>query len=182
LSNPTPENQPITLHDFAESLYHAARANNYFKFLRSASEEDLDQFFQGLLREVGNAIDTADTTALARFVQQAQVRGYAPPPDAGSNRPSQMLQLAEPVPLPQAKLSRPLKAARVALFTTGGVYLESQEPPYPPEWTYDEAVRKARSFFERVPSLRRIPRDTPLEQVRVGHIAMTSRRPSATSM
>ena len=171
MSTPTPDEQPpLTLRAFADSLYHGERADNYFKFLRSVPEPELDQFFQRLLREVGDAIDTGDTAALTQFVQQAQVRAYGPTSDSG-RRPSQMMQLAAPVPLPPARLRKPLKAARVALLTTGAIYIEGQPPFYPPEWTYAEAMRKARTFFERLPSLRRIPRDTPLDQLRVGHIA-----------
>ena len=170
MSTPTPDDTPLTLQAFANSLYHGERADNSFKFLRNQPDADLADFFQGLLREVGDAIDTGDTASLARFVQQAQARGYRPAPDTGQ-RPSQMLQLAEPVPLPQARLKKPLKEARVALFTTGAVYIEGQPPFYPAEWTYDYAVRQARTFFERLPTLRAIPRETPAEQLHAGHIA-----------
>src|SRR5215467_8787240 len=68
---PAPE--PLSLKAFAASLYHAERADNYFKFLKNFSEEDLANFLQGLLRQVGDAIDDGSTEALARFVEQGQV-------------------------------------------------------------------------------------------------------------
>lgn len=160
----------MSLHAFADSLYHGERADNSFKFLHNFPEPVLADVLQGLLREVGDAIDTGDTTALARFVQQAQVRAYLPPPDVGQ-RPSQMLHMAEPVPLPQAQLKQPLSASKVALFTTGAVALTDQEPFYPAEWSYEEAVRHARTFMQRDPTLKLIPRDTPDAQLRVDHIA-----------
>lgn len=170
---PTPDElpPPLTMRAFADSLYHADRADNYFKFLKNLPDSEVDSFFQTLLRQVGDAIDTGDTGALAHLVQETQARAYAPPPAASPPRPQQMLQLAEPVPLPQAPLKKPLRDAKVALFTTGAVYVEGQEPFYPADWTYEYAVRQAPRFFERVPSLRLIPRETPLDSLHVGHIA-----------
>ena len=52
---------PLSLKDFADSLYHAERADNYFKFLRNFSEEELATFVQELLRQVGDAIDDGNT-------------------------------------------------------------------------------------------------------------------------
>jgi D-proline reductase (dithiol) PrdB len=171
LSTPPPEETPsLSLQVFADSLYHGERADNSFKFLHNFPEPVLAEVLQGLLREVGDAIDTGETTALARFVQQAQVRAYLPPPD-GSQRPAQMLQLAEPVPLPQARLKKPLSESRIALFTTGAVALTDQEPFYPAEWSYEEAVRHARTFMQRDPTLKLIPKATPNDQLRVDHIA-----------
>lgn len=167
---PSDETPPLSLQALADSLYHGERADNYFKFLHNLPEPVLADVVQGLLREVGDAIDTGDTAALARFVQQAQVRAYLPPPES-SQRSSQLLQLAEPVPLPQAKLSQPLSTSRVALFTTGAVALQEQEPFYPAEWSYDEAVRHARTFMQRDPTLKLIPKETPNDQLRVDHIA-----------
>ena len=65
--------EPLSLTAFAASLYHAQRADNFFKFLKNFSEEDLANFLQGLLRQVGDAIDDGDTDALASFVEQGQV-------------------------------------------------------------------------------------------------------------
>jgi len=174
VSTPTPEESPaLSLHAFAGSLYHGERADNFFKFLHNFPEPAVAEVLQGLLREIGDAIDTGDTTALERFVQQAQVRAYAPPP--GDQRPSQMLQLAEPVPTLQAQLKQPLSASKVALFTTGAVALKEQDPFYPAEWSYDEAVRHARAFVQRDPTLKLIPKDTPNDQLRVDHIAYDRR-------
>lgn len=173
MSAPTPEESlpALTLRAFADSLAHAERADNYFKFLKNLPDLEVDSFFQALLREVGNVIDTGDTTALAHLVQQTQVQSYAPPPATDQQRPPQMMQLAEPVPLRQAPLKKPLKDAKVALFTSGAIYVEGQAPFYPEDWTYEYAVRQVRTFFERIPSLRLIPRETPPEHLRVGHMA-----------
>lgn len=178
MTTPAPEETPaLSLQAFADSLYHGERADNYFKFLHNFPEPVLAEVLQGLLREVGDAIDSGEMAALARFVQQAQVRAYLPPPESGQ-RPAQMLQLAEPVPLPQARLKQPLSASKVALFTTSAVALKEQEPFYPAEWSYDEAVRHARTFMQRDPTLKLIPSDTSDEQLRVDHIAYDLRAAS----
>ena len=65
-----------------------------------------------------------------------------------------------PVPamegIPWATLSGPLNQSRVALLTTGGIYVEGQEP-------YDLDVQGGDYSF------REIPRDTPIGDLRVKH-------------
>jgi hypothetical protein len=68
----------LSLTAFAASLYHAGRADNYFKFLKNFSEEELANFLHGLLRQVGDAIDDSSSETLARYVEQGQVAAYAP--------------------------------------------------------------------------------------------------------
>jgi hypothetical protein len=41
--------EPLSLKAFAASLYHAERADNYFKFLHTFSEEELASFLQGAI-------------------------------------------------------------------------------------------------------------------------------------
>jgi hypothetical protein len=79
--------EPLSLKAFAASLYHAQRADNYFRFLKNFSEEDLASFVQGLLRQVGDAIDDSSTEALTRFVEQGQVAAYVPTQTATPFRP-----------------------------------------------------------------------------------------------
>jgi D-proline reductase (dithiol) PrdB len=155
---------PLSLKDFADSLYHTERANNYFKFLRNFSEEDLATFVQELLRQVGDAIDDGNTGALARFVQQGQVAAYLPTQTIAPFRPDYP-------DAPFASMRKPLREATIALFSSGGIYLDDQEPYYPAELTYEQAIRDIRKMFERFPSLRVIPADTPAERLRVGHVA-----------
>src|SRR5260370_24717692 len=70
--------EPLSLTAFAASLYHAQRADNSFKFLKNFSEEDLANFLQGVLRQVGDAIDDCSTQALAPYVEQGQVPASVP--------------------------------------------------------------------------------------------------------
>ncbi len=156
--------EPLSLKAFAASLYHAERADNSFKFLKNFSEEDLANFVQGLLRQVGDAIDDGSTDALARFVEQGQVAAYVPTQIPAPFRPD----------FPDAPFSpmrKPLREATVALFSSGAIYRDDQDPYYPAELTYEQAVRDVRKATERFPSLRVIPAETPEERLRVGHVA-----------
>ena len=154
----------LTLEAFAHSLYHGARADNYFKFLHNLPEAAVADFLQGLLHQVARAVDSGDTVALRTFVQQAQVQGYAGAQPASAVRP-------DLPPLPLAPLRRPLPEATVALLTSGGVYRDDQPPFYPAHLSYAEAMRDTASARERVALLRVIPGDTPDDRLRVGHIA-----------
>ena len=156
--------EPLSLKDFAASLYHAERADNSFKFLKNFSEEDLASFVQGLLRQVGDAIDDGSTDALARFVEQGQVAAYVPTQTPAPFRP-------DFPDAPFAPLRKPLREATVALFSSGAIYRDDQDPYYPAELTYEQAVRDVRKATERFPSLRVIPAATPEERLRVGHVA-----------
>ncbi|SRR6266487_288561 len=156
--------EPLSLKTFADSLYHSTRADNYFKFLKDLSEGDLADFMQELLQHVGDAIDDRDTQKLTRFVQQKQAQAYIPSQTVSAIRP-------DFPDAPFAPLQKPLHQATIALFTSGALYRDDQEPYYPASITYEQAVQDARKAFERVPSIRLIPSDTPVERLRVGHIA-----------
>lgn len=154
----------LSLKGFAASLYHAERADNYFKFLKNFSEEELANFLQCLLQHVGDAIDDRSADALASYVQQGQVAAYIPTQTPAPFRP-------DFPDAPFAPLRKPLRESTVALFTSGAIYLDDQDPYYPAELTYEQAVRDVRKAMERFPSLRVIPAETSEERLRVGHVA-----------
>ena len=158
------QREPLALTDFAASLYHAERADNFFKFLKNFTEEDLANFLQELLRQVGDAIDDGSTDALARFVEQGQVAAYIPTQTPAPFRPDYP-------DAPFTPLRKPLREATVALFSSGAIYLDDQEPYYPAELSYEQAIRDVRKATERFPSLRVIPAETLEERLRVGHVA-----------
>lgn len=97
-------------------------------------------------------------------MQQEQVRAYIPEQTISALRP-------DFPDSPFAPLQKPLEEATVALFTSGAIYRDDQDPYYPASLTYEQAVKDARQALERVPSLRAIPADTPPERLRVGHVA-----------
>ncbi|GAC1374776.1 MAG: hypothetical protein NVS2B12_34930 [Ktedonobacteraceae bacterium] len=162
--NPSPT-EALSLKDFAQSLYHSDRADNTFKFLKDVPEQELPGVIQNLLKTIGNVMDDRDTSALAHFVQQQQAQSYA----LGQQKPTPMRPEQPAVPL--ARMHKPLKEATISLFTSGAFYRDDQEPFFPADLPYKQAVRDTRSALERVASLRVIPSDTPASRLRVGHIA-----------
>lgn len=159
---------PITLSDFATSLFHGERWDQTFKFLRGASDTRVADVLAGLLAQVRDAVDSGDVTALAEYVQQAQAASYARSPRGAAARVGAP---ADDTPMPWAPLRVPLTEARVALFTTGALHRHDDAPFHPAEMTYDEAVRNASSAHERFPTLRIIPSDVPGSALRSSHIA-----------
>ena len=65
-----PQPAHLSLKAFTASLYHAERADNYFKLLNNLSEEVLATFLQGLERQMGDAIDDNNMNELTGFVQR----------------------------------------------------------------------------------------------------------------
>ena len=133
-------------------------------FSKTSPRKDLANFLQGLLRQVGDAIDDGSINALARFVEQGQVSAYVPTQTPAPFRPDYP-------DAPFASMRKPLRESTVALFSSGAIYLDNQEPYYPAELSYEQAVRDVRKATERFPSLRVIPAETPEERLRVGHVA-----------
>jgi D-proline reductase (dithiol) PrdB len=64
---------------------------------------------------------------------------------------------------PFTPLARPLQEARVALLTTGGLYLKGKQPPFDME-------REWREPEWGDPTYRVIPRDTQREEIGVAHL------------
>ncbi len=160
------EETALTLKEFATTLYHNKRANNYFKFLKDFPQDKLDEFFQELLRQVGNAVDTGNIDQLEQLVQGSQVTGYRPSEEVQRKR----AQTVYP-PIPLAILTKPLNQSTVALFTTGAIHKKDQTNWLPPDHTYEQAVQDVRSALERFASWRLIERDTPVSELQVSHIA-----------
>src|SRR5260370_39726814 len=79
--------EPLSLTAFAASLYHAQRADNSFKFLKNFSEEDLANFLQGVLRQVGATSDNWSNRVRARHVGQQQGAAYVPTQTTTPRRP-----------------------------------------------------------------------------------------------
>jgi D-proline reductase (dithiol) PrdB len=163
-----PQPPPITLSEYAASLFHGERWNLAFKFLRGASDERVAGFLDGLLAQVRDTVDSGDVGALARYVQQAQAASYTRSPRASA---AQVGAPAEDAPIPWVTLKRPLREARVALLTTGAVHHKDDAPFHDPNHSYEEAVRNARLAYERMPALRSIPSDTPSSELRASHVA-----------
>ena len=117
------------------------------KYLRLATEEQVVEFMNGLFNLAAEAKDSGQWEALSQYLEEWEQRlvqmlaGNFKQPESES--------------IPWATLTKPLSQCRVALITTGGVYIEGQEPfNVDGDWSYRE-----------------IPKDTPKERFRIAHKA-----------
>ena len=114
------------------------------KYLQSlGTDEQIAEFLQGLFLEAFNAKYSGDWDALISFMEGWEDLALT----------GQFNTMAFPdMEIPWTTLSKPLSSIKVALVTTGGLYVEGQEP------------------FERGDtSYRRIPSDVRKEDIRIRH-------------
>jgi hypothetical protein len=157
------EKRKETFEEFRQSLNYGTRTDLLFKVLggRNLSDSDVEEFFRGLLERLGDAFDTADYEAVRTYCFEWQVKGYTPREGAP---PQFQYEMA-----PWTPLARPLNQARLALISTGGVFVEGHDPLGPNGPTQQEAVRRIQEFLRGDPALAAIPRDTPAPLLRVRH-------------
>ena len=112
---------------------------------RLASEEKIAEFINGLFLEAVKAKYNQDWEELGKFLEKWE--------DFAIELQFSGMQFPESPDIPWAPLNKPLNRCRIALVTTGGVYIEGQTP-------YSETNDI---------SYREIPRDTPKETFRIWH-------------
>lgn len=152
-----------TFEAFRQSLNYGSRTDLLFKFLggRNLSDAEVAEFFRGLLEKLGHAFDTGDYGEVYRHCFEWQVRGYTPKEGA---QPQFRYDTA-----PWTPLVRPLSRSRLALISTGGVYVEGNDPLGPSGPTQEEAVSRINEFLRGDPALAVIPKDTAPGRLRVRH-------------
>lgn len=121
-------------------------AYSRIKYLqRFGSEEQVASFLAGLFRKAVEARYSGDWASLESYLEEWE--------DVAIDLQFRGMNFPETGPTPWATLRKPLDRCRIALVTTGGLYLEGQEP-----------------FRERGDSsYRPIPRDAPKEAMRIWH-------------
>lgn len=147
--------------DFLASFSYGSRNDLIFKFLKGLDDEAGFEFFQSILTDLESAIDAGDLEPLLQTVYEWQVRAYAPASDD-----------AHPFAYddaPWTPLTKPLAESRLGLLTTGGVFVEGDDPLGEPGITQAEAVDQINAFLRRAPTLSTIPIDTPAEKLRIRH-------------
>jgi D-proline reductase (dithiol) PrdB len=112
------------------------------KYLKWTPEDEVTEFFNRLFHLNVAARETGDWTAVDRFLEEEGDRIAA--------------RVALPMGFndtPWSPFKKRLSESKVAVLTTGGVYVEGQEPfNTDGDWSYRE-----------------IPLETPLDQLRVAH-------------
>jgi D-proline reductase (dithiol) PrdB len=140
---------PIDLKELMGSIADSGRAKtplSRLTFIRNvATDEELAELFGELLIQAAEAKHADDMTQLVRFIEQwedwtlARVAAEGWFPDIQD--------------IPWAPFTKPLSEARIALMTSGGLFVEGQEP----------------FALSNDPTYRQIPRGTTQEQVRAAH-------------
>jgi len=157
------EERKETFEEFRRSFNYGTRTDLLFKVLggRILGDEDVAEFFRGLLEKLGDAFDTGDYEAVRDYCFRWQVKGYTPQEGA---TPQFQYDAA-----PWTPLARPLNQVRLTLLSTGGLFVEGQDPLGPSGPTQEEAILRIQEFLRSDPALATIPKDTPAQWLRVRH-------------
>jgi glycine/sarcosine/betaine reductase selenoprotein B len=157
------EERKETFEEFRRSLNYGTRADLLFKVLGGPNlgDGEVAEFFRGLLELLGDAFDTGDYETIRGYCFRWQVKGYTP----REGTPPQFKYDSAP----WTALAKPLNQARLALISTGGVFVEGHDPLGPNGPTQQEAVLRIQEFLRGDPALATIPRDTPAPRLRVRH-------------
>jgi len=111
------EEHKETFEEFRRSFSYGARTDLLFKVLggRILSDEDVAEFFRGLLERLGDAFDTGDYETVRDYCFQWQNKGYAPRDGA----PPQFQYDA----VPWAPLAKPLNKVRLTLISLSLIHI-----------------------------------------------------------
>ena len=112
---------------------------------RFASDEQMTEFINGLFLTAVESKHENDWEKLNDFLERWD--------DIGIGLQFEGLSIPEFDSMPWAKLNKPLSECKVALVTTGGVYIEGQKP-------YEERGEA---------TYRQISRDVPKDHIRIWH-------------
>jgi hypothetical protein len=156
------EDSPVASETFAEfrkSFFYGSRSNLNFKFIEHLSDEQADEFLQGLFREIALAYDEDQPQRIFAHVLKWQAAGY---------HKQKHFDYADG---PFVTLTRPVKDTTVALVTSSGHYVTGDDPrPFGREnMTQAEAEARIFDFLKEEPVLSEIPRQTPVGQLEVRH-------------
>ncbi|MQF96391.1 MAG: hypothetical protein FI731_12020 [SAR202 cluster bacterium] len=112
------------------------------KYLARMDDDEVAQFFNRLFHVSAVARENGDWTRVDRFLEDQEA--------VLSARLALPMQFDE---APWTPFKKRLSESKIAVMTTGGIYVEGQEPfNTDSDWSYRE-----------------IPLDTPLDQLRVAH-------------
>jgi len=139
---------PVDLKELVGKIADSGRARtplSRLNFIRNvATDDELAELFSELLIQVAEAKHTNSLTDLVRFIEQWEDWTLARV--AANGTFPELLT-------PWTPLDKPLSQARIALITSGGLYIEGQEP----------------FVTTNDPTYRKIPCGTPQAEIRVSH-------------
>src|SRR6478672_11648271 len=137
---------PVDLIQLASEIADSGRARtplSRLSFLRQvATEEELTEFFTDLLVKAAEGKYTDHWDDLVGFMETWEDRTLA--------RLAAAATFPEEGDIPWTPLNKPVSEARIALMTSGGLYIDGQEP----------------FVLSNDPTYREIPRGTTQESIR----------------
>ncbi|MCP3951956.1 MAG: hypothetical protein GY697_07025 [Desulfobacterales bacterium] len=148
-----------TFSEFRKSFFYGSRSDLNFKFIEHLTDEQADEFLQGLLRKITGAYDKGNTDQIFAHVLKWQTTGY---------QEQKNFDYSEG---PFVKLPQPVKDTTVALITSSGHFVTGNDPrPFGLKaMTQKDAEKRIFDFLKEAPVLSEIPRQTPLENLEVRH-------------
>jgi len=148
-----------TFDEFRNSFSYGSRTDLLFKFLKSGSEQQADDFLQELLHRAGDLIDDGNTAPIVEAIVRAQSKAYSGP------------GIFEYHDKPFAKLEQPLSESRIALLTTTGHFVDGDDPkPFGMEnLTQEQVVKMTGEFGKADPVLSEISITTSRAETNVRH-------------
>ncbi|PKO04225.1 MAG: hypothetical protein CVU41_18200 [Chloroflexi bacterium HGW-Chloroflexi-3] len=148
-----------TIGQFKNSFYYGSRSDMNFKFLKDLPDEQVENFLQELLWELGDTLDDGNLERIIGHIYQYQQKGYA-----GTGRFTYSSSAFTRVQLPINKM-------RFALISSSGHFVKGQDPnPFGVEnMTQKQAEDRITDFIRLEPELISIPTNTPTDQLGVRH-------------
>lgn len=145
--------------DFKNSFSYGSRNDLNFKFLKGLTNQDAAHFFQDLLWKLAASTDDGDFDRIVQHIYEWQVRAYS-----GEGRPA-----FDDGPF--APLSKPVAESRLALLTSSGSFVEGDDPnPFGVKnMTQEGAIARIMDYLKSEPEISSIPKDTPMQNMRVRH-------------
>jgi D-proline reductase (dithiol) PrdB len=159
----TEHGEKESLEEFLGSFAYGSRNDLLFKFLHPRNglkERGGAEFFRRLLQLLGDAFDTGDYTEVMEHCVASQIDGYRPGQDAEPHWSYE--------DTPWSPLKKPLAESRLALVSTGGLFLDGDDP-FPGDLTQNEVIPRIDEFLRMEPTLSEIPRDVDPAALRVRH-------------
>jgi hypothetical protein len=153
------DTKKATFEEFKNSFSYGIRSDMNFKFLKSLSDYEAGDFFQGLLWKLGDASNEGDFEPVLTHIYEWQIRAYE-----GTTKWKYSDMLFSPP-------GKPLNRSKVGLMTTSGHYVEGDDPePFGiKNMDAEEAQARISEFLKTEPVLSAIPMDTPRDKLRLRH-------------
>ena len=160
------KNHEETIEEFRKSLNYGSRNDLLFKFLggNNLGSDDTADFLQELLTRLGDAYDTGEFDGVVQHMYESQVRGYTPKP-----QPPGAPTGFEYDDSPWTPLAKPLSESRLVMISTGGLFVDGDDPMGPDGPTQEEAIPRIGEFLRGPAMLATIPLNTPPNMMRVRH-------------